>query len=278
LSLPAVIVTYFPDATFFYNLDAIAAQCIEVVVVDNSSGQDPLDTKAFTNVTVLTQGENIGVAAALNRGLEELERRGYPYAVLFDQDSCPYPDFAIAMEQAATAHMGFSTIGCVYGDVAWDENLDVKDGCVPIKTVITSGSLVAISAWRRLQGFREDLFIDHVDHEFCLRARKSGYDVLLAPKARIHHDIGFPELHSFLGKRVRCSHHAAFRYYYLFRNYLLIFPSLFWTHPKWFVRMGMLLIKMLLKSALFEADKRDKFCFAMKGILHGIQHVSGKLR
>lgn len=39
------------------------------------------------------------------------------------------------------------------------------------KTLITSGMLIPLSLFGKIGMFREDYFIDSVDHEFCLRAR-----------------------------------------------------------------------------------------------------------
>lgn len=279
MSLSAVIVAYNPDTNFTHNVSVIAKNCSDVVIVDNSNDKAAQLIGERLNVTVLQQTENIGVAAALNVGLQFLYEKGYKTALLFDQDSCPFPHFFEEMSYVAeNTPPRVATIGAVYGITNPDSVKQDSKRYLPIKTVITSGSLVFLDAWNDIGKFREDLFIDHVDHEFCLRARKNGYEVLLAPHAYLDHSVGFPQKHVFLGKTVQSSHHAAFRYYYLFRNYLLMLPSLFLYHPKWFARMGLsLLPKMLIKAVLFEPDRWTKICFAYKGILHGIQRKSGRL-
>jgi GT2 family glycosyltransferase len=56
--------------------------------------------------------------------------------------------------------------------------------------VITSGNLLKVSAFERIGGFREDLFIDSVDFDFCLRLKKSGYRIMRCNQAILYHSLG----------------------------------------------------------------------------------------
>ena len=58
------------------------------------------------------------------------------------------------------------------------------------KTVITSGCLVDAAFAREIGGFRDDFFIDQVDHEFCLRTRANGRRVAISAKPVMQHSVG----------------------------------------------------------------------------------------
>jgi glycosyltransferase involved in cell wall biosynthesis len=70
----AVVITYFPDAGFPERLEKIAAQVSRVIVVDNgTTGQSGMNLEkalgATERVSCIRNGENLGVAAALNQGI-----------------------------------------------------------------------------------------------------------------------------------------------------------------------------------------------------------------
>ena len=59
-----------------------------------------------------------------------------------------------------------------------------------VSFLISSGTLVPCSALLALRGMRSNYFIDHVDTEWCLRARAAGYLLLVVPEARLYHRLG----------------------------------------------------------------------------------------
>ena len=96
MGVVAVVVTYQPALEVLEKLlDAIIPQVDSVVVVDNGS-----DTvfEAWNNnrqkyaVEVLLLGENSGIAAAQNVGIQWARNRGAAFVLLMDQDSIPAPD------------------------------------------------------------------------------------------------------------------------------------------------------------------------------------------
>ncbi|GAP57734.1 glycosyl transferase, family 2 [Arthrobacter sp. Hiyo1] len=107
----AVIAAFNPDDELLTNAESIATQVDELIVVDDCStspaSEQIFDHLAGNGTKVLRLDNNSGIAAALNRGLEELESTSRPDFVLtFDQDSLPVPDYvssALATYDRATA-------------------------------------------------------------------------------------------------------------------------------------------------------------------------------
>ena len=95
--IAAIVVTYFPDFSFFSNqVRALLAQVDNVIVVDNGSGvvfkswvEKNIDSKNFY---FLAQGENLGIAEAQNIGVRFAEKLNSEHVIFFDQDSLPGPD------------------------------------------------------------------------------------------------------------------------------------------------------------------------------------------
>jgi rhamnosyltransferase len=86
---------------------------------------------------------------------------------------------------------------------------------LPIDAAIASGSLLSVEALRLVGGMCEDLFIDLVDIEWCLRARSLGYQSFGVCGALLRHTLG-ESPRSVGGRKV--VHHSPLRSYYFFRN------------------------------------------------------------
>ena len=76
--IAAVVVTYHPGDVSAL-LAELAGQCDSVIAVDN--GSDPAEVEALrkacdqAGATLLELGENLGIAAAQNRGIELAQSR-----------------------------------------------------------------------------------------------------------------------------------------------------------------------------------------------------------
>jgi rhamnosyltransferase len=84
-------------------------------------------------------------------------------------------------------------------------------------------------------GFREDYFIDQVDHEFCLRARAHGHQVVISRKPVMAHSVGesggvwMP----WLGV---LPNHPPVRKYYIARNTVVTVKGYWRREPQWCLR------------------------------------------
>lgn len=78
-------------------LREVARKCREqlpgvVVVDDGSTDADVFDLLADLDVTVLTQGRNLGKGVAIRTGIEFVERHGGAYAITIDADGQLFPE------------------------------------------------------------------------------------------------------------------------------------------------------------------------------------------
>src|SRR5690348_12510807 len=90
-SVCAVIVTYHPTAGMLENMRSVLTQAQSLVVVDN--GSTPDEVKALRHASqafgfqLIENSSNLGVGEALNQGVRLAKSQGYPWVILFDQDS-----------------------------------------------------------------------------------------------------------------------------------------------------------------------------------------------
>ena len=93
----AIVTSFEPSASNISGLCKVIAQAESVVVVDNGSRVGTLhllrDASRTEGFTLIENGENLGVATALNRGVRWAQQKGFQWAALFDQDSIVTDNF-----------------------------------------------------------------------------------------------------------------------------------------------------------------------------------------
>ncbi|MEO8839731.1 MAG: hypothetical protein ABI351_13600, partial [Herbaspirillum sp.] len=136
-------------------------------------------------------------------------------------------------------------------------------------TLITSGMLLPVGFAVAIGGFREDFFIDSVDHEFCLRAVDQGAALFVTRESLMRHSIGAP-VNGGRWTRTLSSSHPPMRKYFIARNAIWTVRLHGRRHPLWslrqFVRIGAEAIGILL----FETCRSAKIAALLRGIKDGV--------
>ncbi|GAA4419010.1 rhamnosyltransferase [Acidovorax lacteus] len=205
----AVVVTYHPRyAALQVLLDRLAPQVAHTVVIDNTPPAERRPHPSARGKEVLiAQPDNLGIGAAHNAGIAHARALGATHVLLMDQDSLP-PEHLVAHLLAAldtAAQPGITAAGPVCQDVKTGRStlliqrfgLRIRRVCadgwvepLPVEYLPASGMLIPLAMWERVGPMRAEYFIDRVDVEWCLRARKLGFTVLAAPSAVMQHDLG----------------------------------------------------------------------------------------
>src|SRR5260370_28561735 len=170
-SVCAVIVTYHPSAKMLENIAQVLAQVQGLVVVDNGSNDDELDPLRVASRTVgfklIENGENLGIAEALNQGVFWAKSRGYPWVILFDQDSGITDGFIDQMLASWKSHPDRERVGSIH-----PKYVDPETGVEPVVRragdggpvfSFTSGSLMPVWLFYKIGNFASRYFINSVD-------------------------------------------------------------------------------------------------------------------
>jgi len=285
----AIIVTHHPDPEFQQGFAKIVDQVACVVIVDNASNsreKNILRSLARGNKAVLIENpRNLGSARALNQGMNQAIEQGYSWALTLDQDSQPESDLILHLAEIYLSHPRREEIG-VIGAIGSrpkyrrttsrysDEPFLYRE----VEVVITSGSLLIVPVFRHVGPFRDDFFIDQVDHEYCLRLRAQGYRVLRSSKPLMRHAVGVPTRHCFLGIRLTCSNHSPIRRYYITRNRLALYREYMCKDTYWIMRDLGHNWRECMKILLFEDRKCQKLLSTLLGCCHAIIGRMGKLQ
>jgi rhamnosyltransferase len=266
----ASIVTYNPDIEILKkNIHSFSDDVLQILIVDNNSlNNDEILRLQNNKIKVISNKTNVGIAKALNIALEFADKFDYDYLLTMDQDSY------------------FDSKGCVVLlDGFIDDNiaivspslLDVNSGNLnsvndlfeKIFTTITSGSLCSVKILVNIGGFMNELFIDYVDIEICLRLQKKGFTILRSKDCILNHQLGESKVYSFLGFNFISTNHYPLRRYYYARNKVFIYRKYLFSFSNFVIRDIFSFIKTVFIILVFENKKTSKLRMIVKGVYHG---------
>jgi rhamnosyltransferase len=243
-SVCTVIVTYHPSAGMLKNMRNVLAQVQGLVVVDNGSNPDELEllhlaSREF-NFQLIENGENLGVAEALNQGMRWAKNHGYCWVIFFDQDSKITDGFIAWMFAVLRTHPEGERVASIYPTyVDPDTGIDLavprtKDGSPMFP--MTSGSLMPMWIFDKIGSFASEYFIDLVDWEYCFRIRAAGFLVADSRQAKLLHSPGNPSTITILGRTFLHTQHNALRRYYISRNSIAFYRKYLCSFPRWVLK------------------------------------------
>lgn len=280
----AIVVTFKPTAEDINNLYIHKSQFDFIVVIDNGSPpkiQDQLRKICESeNIKLILNPENLGIAQALNQGFQWAIEQNLKWACCFDQDSTPPSGYVSRLFSAYNSSKQKEKIAII-GPQLLEKKTNrtipttapSNENLIPVRTLITSGSLVRISTYQELGGFDSKLFIDYVDHDFSFKARIHGYQVMECPSVVLGHSLGYSQRHQILFRQFFSTHHSAVRRYYNTRNRFYFYQKYLPFEPQWVFEDFYHFIKELIKILLVEENKLQK----LREVFHGLWHwIAGR--
>ena len=285
-----IIVTFNPDvASLKGTVNALLSQVQKILVIDNKS-DEPLTgcivaLAAHEQVEVIRCNDNIGLAAAQNLGITHAQVRGFEYVLLLDQDSHPDSSFTQQLIQAFSKGP-LELIGAV-GPTIVDRRssrealLARTNTKIPFMIekdfIISSGTLIKTSVLGCVGGMNESLFIDHVDHDWCLRARALNYGIYQTSEATLFHALGDQVIRLWLFRWRNFSVHSPLRNYYKVRNAFFLskqcYVPTYWKH--FFLKQSLM---VALLSMVIASRRLQRLRYLALGIYHGLTDRLGKFR
>lgn len=291
----AICVTYNPDPKILPEVISACAQQVErVYVIDNGSAFSisPL-LNGFENVESVFLGENKGIAAAINVGIKQACLSAYKYTLLLDQDSVVPKDmvsnYLMSISELLSANQSIAAVGPRYRDArtgqtsffvrfSWFRNSYLFDSkgspFVSTDFLISSGSFYQTNIFDKIGMFNEDLFIDHVDTEWCLRAASHGFKFFGIWDVVMEHSLGEWGVPLWLLRWRTQPIHKSFRLYYIARNSILLY-RMNYVPLKWISGDILRLIRLLIMYFIFSSQRMKAVRCFFQGITDGIHNVVG---
>ena len=298
----AVITVYKPElSSFTDNFRSLEEAKIRTVVVNDGS---PFSANGYAEFTRALEGlsfelisheSNLGIASALNSGIRRALSLGADYVILLDQDSpvsvALVGDLLAAHELLNNTGRKIAAVGPRHVDIkagiisdffcinAVDPSDDIDlDGYRFIKSdfLITSGCLIHRSALESVGLMDESLFIDAVDFEWFFRTRSYGFEAFGVQNVILTHDMGDSSFRYWLFRWRHIPRHSPFRYYYIYRNSILLWKRAY-VPREWIKSDFKRLYKTAIVFAIFVPGRINNLKMMIRGTIDGIRGKSGKI-
>jgi len=295
-----IIVTYFPISNQLAKLiKSISCQVDEIVIVDNTP---EIETKGsclgevdFNNVTYIKNNENLGVSLAHNLGLAWARDNGCSFALLLDQDSYPMDGMIKALlhgyHELLKKGIRVAAVGPCFRDERMSESTAfikfrgfrlIRTKCgkdneefIEADYLISSGSLIPIDILDEIGDMNESLFIDYIDIEWGLRAKREGYKIYGICAAKMIHSLSDSiKQYWFFGKR-EAPVRSPLRHYYLFRNGIYMLKQ-GWIPIQWKVNEGVRIMIRFLFYIVYTSQRVEHLRKMSYGIWHGFVGEMGE--
>lgn len=274
----AMMVTWYnPNDENINNISEYLKFVEKLYIVDNSSVDNKKLIKNSKKIEYIPNMKNLGIATALNIAANKAIEDGYDFLVTMDQDSFLSKDNYDNMVNYINNN-DMTNIGIVspYHDIETNRKKPTTD-VEEVLEVMTSGNFLNLDIYKKVGGFKDWLFIDDVDIEYCLNLNKNGYKVIRLNYVKMNHKLGNTKVYKILSKRFIVSNHNAIRRYYMFRNMHYILEMYQDTFPEYCKFLHKVQKGQIRYVILFEHDKINKLKAMRKGYLDYKNRVVGEL-
>jgi len=246
-----ILINYFGEEDTLECLESlkrISYRNYKIYLIDNSEpAQEKLAVLTCDEVMYINSGENLGFAGGNNLGICKALQDRADYFLLLNNDTTGDPRFLSEMVEVAESARGIGMVGAkiLYHDepnriwfaggrIDWKrgltthigiDELDSKQYDATTKTDFVCGCalLVKKEVVEKIGLLDEDYFLYAEDVDWSARAVRSGYNLVMAPKAQVYHKIS----------RTTGTAQSPLYAYYFTRNKLLLMKK----HQPFFKRL-----------------------------------------
>ena len=279
--IAGVTVLFYPDEMLVDRINSYLDSLDILYVIDNSEESFLCALGSLVDhnkIKYIYNHENLGIAQALNIAADLALSGGYDFLLTMDQDSSFETDkfeiFIGYLNKIDLKKVGILSPVHVHPKVKYRKpQFEIEK----VKLVMTSGNLINLAIFRKVGNFMNELFIDHVDHEYCLRLRSKGYQVMIAGNILLNHSLGdFFRVGPQNFTLFKFISHQPVRTYYMIRNGLFVARKYQRTFPD-FYRQNMVLTMKEVIKVIFEKEKIKRIRLILLAIRHYKTYRLGKL-
>jgi rhamnosyltransferase len=270
MKIAATVILYHPDNNLLQNIQSYAAVVEKLYIVDNTEKPEEKlirHIREFKNTIYLHDGENKGIAARLNQVSELAITGGFDWLLTMDQDSVFHNGMLTNYLHCINNYPEKESVS-MFG-VTFSEGEYESGNCNPVRVnhLITSGSMVNLQLFPITSGFNEDLFIDEVDFEYCLRSVARGFNIIQLKNIFLSHHLGETSQHRSLKTSKITSRvlHSPRRIYYMTRNFLYVQSKYKETFPEEINLRRKILLNRIKNNILYNKQRLKVIRYALKG-------------
>lgn len=143
-------------------------------------------------------------------------------------------------------------------------------GISNVSFMINSCSVWRFEAIKEIGKYDEQLQIDHIDTDYCLRAVEMGYSLILNSNYSFAHKIGDRITYSFLFNKFRSGNHSPARRNMIMKNSILVLRKHIIKFPVFSLIISERIIYELMGIVLAETQKFEKIKMSIRGLCAGL--------
>ena len=270
MTINGVVVLYNPDIEVIENIKSYQSFCRKLFIMDNSTSynEEVIDElKKYHNVVYVSLNGNKGIAKALKEGMKLSLEDHVDYTLTMDQDSFfPTEKIEIVKDYIDKYKDRYAIIGLNFNSDSREPKL------IEEKFLLTSGNFINNEDYQKIEGFKEELFIDWVDFDLDEQFYRIGKKVGYINEVSLIHGLGNPKSHNLMGKKFTTLNHSLVRYYYRYRNGLYLYKQNKKYYKKKYKHD---IIIDRIKILLYEKNKHQKFKMIRKGRKDAKRNILG---
>ncbi len=272
MKICAIVIWYNPNENMWKNIERYLPFVNKCIIVDNSKRSNiNLIKSEIKKIIYITNKDNFGIAKALNQGCELAQKMKFDWVLTMDQD-CYFEKKEIVgyFKEAKRIHKKDNK--SVSFSPNWNSSPIKKNE--KVDSVITSGNLLKLDAWKKIGKFNEKLFIYLVDTFFGYSLKREGFMQYQIKNIKMKWNV-FDDYKTkkILRKKIilRINENPNVKYY-IARNYLelkKVFPE--YQKDLFFI------YRLVLKIILFEKNKVENLKMIWRGYRDFKKGKFGKL-
>lgn len=262
------VILYNSPVETLGNIMTYIDQVEKLYVVDNSTqcNQELIHALGvYPKIVYHSFGENKGIATALNWAARRAIADGFSALLTMDDDTRTPETMVARMINFWNQYpLPLGVLSGVHHN---------RPGTVsyrPLLYTLTSGNIVNLRAYEAVGGFRDDLFIDHVDHDFNIRLNNNGYQVIELPHIHLDHKLGYSQ-------QLKVGHwvirkygtNSPIRLYYYARNGVYVARTYFGDHPRFAWMVAKEMMRRWIKTLLLDKDRATRVRMLVRGMKDG---------
>lgn len=269
----SIVVLYEPDNKEIENILDYYDSVDKVYILDNSMKNrekivnDILSENCEhieTRVKYIHFHKNIGLCKALNYGMRLAIEESFEWALIMDADSTFNTNVVSVYKEYIREH-DCNDIGILSPVHLYDRKRERQfEGSRDVPWAMTSGCFYNINVFWKFNGFKEELFVDGLDLDYCYKITRNGYRVVELADARLNHFPGETRTLNFAGIEIKYGIASPWRYY--MQSRAIVWLILEYHSIRELARYGMKWTKVIF---LFE-NKKDYIKQLICGTKDGI--------
>ncbi len=274
------------------------------LIIDNGSSQSiilSLDelVEGRDAVELIKLNENMGIAHAQNTAIRHITEKdtALKYILTLDHDSIPSRDMIKCLETTfETIEKQGNRVAAV-GPVIYDprdnkflkfqkmkllfpgkidpNKITSESLAVEVDGLNSSGTLISTIAFHVIGEFDSHLFIDHVETDWCFRAKAKGFKLYATNKTKLTHFMGDDICYYWFFRKNSMPYRSPLRHYYLTRNSILL-QKRNYIPAAWKASNILKLCFTYIYFGFFCEDRKHQRQCIFQGIRDGMKDISGR--